>query len=143
MAETSALLMSTTGERALNGPFVSAPSLPKPVVDGDFPVRLQMKSTVSNGFCARCVEFKNRKRAAPPAGGSQSYSDALAEANEKVAPSKIDEIGLPCPVQTNIPRIVTCGTETNIGVWHGQGNVRRACKRVNTAKGRSYNLLIS
>ena len=37
---TSALFMSTTGHSALNGPLVSAPSLPKPVVDGDLPVRL-------------------------------------------------------------------------------------------------------
>ena len=34
---------------ALNGPLVSAPSLPKPVVEGDLPVRLQMKSMNSSG----------------------------------------------------------------------------------------------
>jgi hypothetical protein len=49
MADTSALFTSTTGGSALNGPFVSAPSLPNPVVEGDFPVRLQMKSMNSSG----------------------------------------------------------------------------------------------
>jgi hypothetical protein len=49
MAETSALLTSTTGHNALNGPFVNAPSLPNPVVDGDLPVRLQMKSMNNSG----------------------------------------------------------------------------------------------
>ena len=41
--------MSTTGQTALNGPFVSAPSLPKPVVDGDLPVKLARKSMKSSG----------------------------------------------------------------------------------------------
>ena len=35
MKDTSALLRSTTGQSALNGALVSAPSLPKPVVEGD------------------------------------------------------------------------------------------------------------
>ncbi len=35
--------------RALNGPLVRAPSLPAPVVEGDLPVRLQMKSMNSSG----------------------------------------------------------------------------------------------
>jgi len=35
IAETSELLTSTTGQSALNGPLVSAPSLPNPVVEGD------------------------------------------------------------------------------------------------------------
>jgi hypothetical protein len=34
---------------ALNGPLVSAPSLPAPVVDGLLPVRLAMKSMNSSG----------------------------------------------------------------------------------------------
>ena len=49
MADTSALFTSTTGGSALNGPLVSAPSLPNPVVAGDFPVMLQMKSMNSSG----------------------------------------------------------------------------------------------
>jgi hypothetical protein len=36
--ETSALLRSAVAERALNGPLVSAPSEPAPVVLGDVPV---------------------------------------------------------------------------------------------------------
>jgi hypothetical protein len=49
MAETSALFMSTTGQTALKGALVSAPSLPKPVVDGDLPVRLLKKSMNNSG----------------------------------------------------------------------------------------------
>ena len=49
MADTSALFRSTTGQQRVERPFVSAPSLPKPVVDGDLPVRLQMKSMNSSG----------------------------------------------------------------------------------------------
>jgi hypothetical protein len=41
--------MSTTGQSALNGRFVSAPSVPNPVVEGDFPVRLLRKSMNSSG----------------------------------------------------------------------------------------------
>ena len=37
------------GGKALNGPLVSAPSEPAPVVDGDFPVMLQMNSMKSSG----------------------------------------------------------------------------------------------
>jgi hypothetical protein len=40
--DTSALLRSAVGRSALNGPLVSAPSDPAPVVDGDLPVREQM-----------------------------------------------------------------------------------------------------
>ena len=49
MADTSALFRSTTGDSALKAVLVSAPSLPKPVVAGDLPVRLQMKSMNSSG----------------------------------------------------------------------------------------------
>ena len=49
MADTSALFTSITGGSALNGPFVSAPSLPNPVVAGDLPVRLQIMSMNSSG----------------------------------------------------------------------------------------------
>ena len=37
------------GGRALKGPFVSAPSEPAPVVEGDLPVMLQMNSMNSSG----------------------------------------------------------------------------------------------
>ena len=47
--ETSALFRSMIGGSALNGPLVSAPSEPAPVVDGDLPVMLQMNSMNSSG----------------------------------------------------------------------------------------------
>ena len=47
--ETSALFRSITGQSALKGAFVSAPSEPAPVVDGDFPVSEQTKSIKSSG----------------------------------------------------------------------------------------------
>jgi hypothetical protein len=49
MYDTSALFKSMTGGMALKGPFVSAPSDPNPVVEGDLPVRLQIKSMKSSG----------------------------------------------------------------------------------------------
>ena len=49
MCETRALFRSMIGIRALNGPLVSAPSDPAPVVDGDLPVRLLMSSMNSSG----------------------------------------------------------------------------------------------
>ena len=47
--DTSAALRSWIGGRALNGPLVKAPSEPAPVVDGDLPVRLAMKSMNASG----------------------------------------------------------------------------------------------
>jgi hypothetical protein len=47
--DTSALLRSMIGGSALNGPLVSAPSEPAPVVDGDLPVMLQMNSMNNSG----------------------------------------------------------------------------------------------
>jgi hypothetical protein len=49
MNERRALLRSVVGTRALKGPFVSAPSLPAPVVEGLLPVREQTKSMKSSG----------------------------------------------------------------------------------------------
>ena len=37
------------GNKLLNGPLVRAPSEPKPVVDGDLPVKLQIKSINNSG----------------------------------------------------------------------------------------------
>ena len=47
--DTSALFRSSIGGSALNGPFVSAPSDPAPVVDGDLPVMDEMNSMNSSG----------------------------------------------------------------------------------------------
>ena len=49
MNDTSALFKSMIGGSALNGPLVSAPSEPAPVVDGDLPVMLQMNSMNNSG----------------------------------------------------------------------------------------------
>ena len=43
-------MRSVVGTSILKGPFVSAPSEPAPVVEGDFPVRLQMKSINNSGI---------------------------------------------------------------------------------------------
>ena len=47
--DTSALFRSMMGGSALNGPLVSAPSEPAPVVDGDLPVMLEINSMKSSG----------------------------------------------------------------------------------------------
>jgi len=47
--DTRALFRSVVARNALKGPLVSAPSLPAPVVEGDLPVTLQMKSMNSSG----------------------------------------------------------------------------------------------
>ena len=49
ICETNALFRSMMGVRALNGPLVSAPSEPVPVVEGDLPVRLLISSMNSSG----------------------------------------------------------------------------------------------
>ncbi len=71
------MFRSTTGQSALNGPLVSAPSLPNPVVDGDLPVRLEMNSMNSSGkflIVNRVVHGERRQidlgigRIVPPPG---------------------------------------------------------------------------
>ena len=47
--ETKAALRSWMGGRALKGPLVRAPSEPAPVVEGDFPVRLAIRSMKASG----------------------------------------------------------------------------------------------
>ena|ERR1035437_2135452 len=86
-----------------------------------------MESGTGDWFTARCDKIW--KRASPQTRGNQSRSGALTEADKKVAPAKIDGLRrIPCPVQSNVPRRVTCGTETNIRVWAGQGGVGQGRK---------------
>ena len=47
--DTNAALRSCIGKTALKGAFVSAPSDPAPVVEGDFPVTETIKSMKSSG----------------------------------------------------------------------------------------------
>ena len=47
--DTKAAFRSWIGRRALNGPLVSAPSEPAPVVDGLLPVNEQTKSMNNSG----------------------------------------------------------------------------------------------
>jgi hypothetical protein len=48
-SDTKAALRSMIAGSALNGPLVSAPSEPAPVVEGDLPVMLLMNSMNSSG----------------------------------------------------------------------------------------------
>jgi hypothetical protein len=90
-------------------------------------VRLQMELRSRIYPTARCGKFRTCERESPQARGTESGSNALTEANEKVTPTKIDGCArLPCPVQSDVPRKVTCGTETNIRVSTGQGKRRNS-----------------
>ena len=51
------------GGNALNGPLVSAPSEPAPVVEGDLPVMLQMNSMNSSGNSMIMNRIVNGERA--------------------------------------------------------------------------------
>src|SRR5580658_8486905 len=86
-----------------------------------------MESRSSGRFAARQERSGTREHEPPQTLWNERRSSALAEMNKKLAPTHVNRPKisrsrrLPFHSQSDFPRRVTCGTETNIRIWAGQG----------------------